>query len=218
MRILLRRFGAALPDTVTASVFLTLWFAPLRFGPRGVGNAMLVMIVEFILIHSTIMVPVALVVLSERFGGPRKTLLATGVLIAVYLFFLAALSAGFHAWWPCLAFSWLLLAKFGAQVPGMQTAQTEEIDEGKVWVLSLLAYFGGMFAFTLLPLPQLGFATLDNSALELPSRSTGIWIREPFRVLAFGTFYFYFLAWTKWRLAGLRKTPPARPPGRPNPA
>ena len=207
------RIGAAAPDAITASVFLALWLVPLAFGARGVGNGMLVMLVEFVLIHATILVPAAIIVLSLRFAGPHKALLATGVLIVVYLLFLAALSATFHAWWPCLAFTWLLLAKFGLRLPGERLADEQQIDEGAIWTRSMLAYLGGLFAFTVLPIPQLGFASIDTSALVLPSHARGIWMREPYRVIAFGTFYFYFLAWTKWRLVATGKnSEPQRSP------
>ena len=199
--ILLRRAFAALPDAVTASVFLTLWITPLAFGAHGVRNGMLVMLVEFILIHATVFVPLALVALVARFDSFGKGVAVAAALVAVYLLFLAALSAGFHAWWPCVAFTWLLLGKFGLPMLEANAASDDDGSQGAVWLVSVLAYLFGAFATTLIPLPEFGFAAIEHSVLDLPVRSEGIWIDEPYRVMAFGAFYFGLLAWTKWRLA-----------------
>jgi hypothetical protein len=40
---------AALPDAVSASLFLAAWFYPLRWGTGLVGNLVLVMLLEFLL-------------------------------------------------------------------------------------------------------------------------------------------------------------------------
>ena len=42
----------ALPDAITASAFVSLWIAPLWLGSRAVSNALLTMLVEFVLIHA----------------------------------------------------------------------------------------------------------------------------------------------------------------------
>src|SRR5690606_12568989 len=99
---------AALPDAVTASAFLALWLHPLAFGASGVRNGMLVMLVEFILIHSSAF----LTAIAFAEGTPRAKRLAmlagAGLL---YLVFIGAFSLAFHAWWPFFAFGWLLLGK-----------------------------------------------------------------------------------------------------------
>ena len=43
---------AAVPDAITAAVLLSLWMAPLWLGPRAVSNALLTMLVEFVLVHA----------------------------------------------------------------------------------------------------------------------------------------------------------------------
>ena len=48
---MLSRAALALPDAVSASVFLLLWIAPFALGPDGVRNALLMMLVEFLLIQ-----------------------------------------------------------------------------------------------------------------------------------------------------------------------
>ena len=50
-RLMERTFGA-LPDALTALYFLSLWLFPLLFGPHAVRNGMLLMLVEFLLLHA----------------------------------------------------------------------------------------------------------------------------------------------------------------------
>lgn len=197
---LLRRTFAALPDTVTASVFLTLWIRPLAFGVHGVRNGMLVMIVEFVLIHATIFLPIALAVLVSGFKSRARGVAAVAVLVAIYLFFIVALSAAFQSWWPFIAFTWLLLGKAGLPIVEA-TGADDGGHEVAVWLVSVLTYIIGGLLITVLPLPQFGFADIEHGVLGLPSGASGIWIDEPYRVMAFGALYFYLLAWTKWSLA-----------------
>lgn len=50
---LLDRLLAALPDSLTALFFLSVWIRPLDFGHNGVRNGTLIMLVEFILVHAS---------------------------------------------------------------------------------------------------------------------------------------------------------------------
>src|SRR5690606_4733281 len=48
-----RAFFAALPDGLTAAAFAAIWISPFVFGEAGVRTAMLVMLLEFFLVHAT---------------------------------------------------------------------------------------------------------------------------------------------------------------------
>ena len=50
---LIERLATALPDAVTAGVFAYIWIAPLALGEGAVRNAMLLMLVEFVLVHAS---------------------------------------------------------------------------------------------------------------------------------------------------------------------
>lgn len=191
---------AALPDTVTGGVFLTLWIAPFAFGQRGVRNGMLVMLVEFVLVHATIMLPVLFAVMLAGRDTRLTRVLAMVAPIGFYLLFIAALSHAFEAWWPYLAFGWLLVGKFGLSFAARASSQEADVNEFAVWGVSVLAFLGGAFATTLLPLPALGLSGIDRAALGLPASASGIWIDEPYRVMAFGALYFFLLAFAKWKL------------------
>jgi hypothetical protein len=187
------RVLAVLPDAVSATLFAWLWMLPLAFGPDGVRNAMLVMLVEFILIHSTAFLGAATSATNASRFRKVGLLAAFG---ALYLVFIAAFAAAFDAWWPFLAFGWLLLGKLRI----IFTAR--DADGGgaaAIWAMSALAYLFAVFATLFLPLPRLGLDEAVLSQLQLPG--SGAWIDEPHRVIAAGTLYFGLLAWIKWRNA-----------------
>lgn len=187
------RLLAALPDAVTAGVFLALWIAPLRFGDGGVRTAMLVMLVEFVLIHAAMFLGTR--VLSARTPARRIALLL--VFAGFYGMFIAAWSVVFRAWWPLLAFAWLLLGKAAiAADPGRsETERLRRMQSDQL--LATLAYLAGAFATTLVPLPRLGIGADVVPRLGLPGG--GLWVEQPHTVIAFGALYFGLLAWSKWR-------------------
>ena len=181
-------------DAITASVFLWLWIAPLSLGPDGVAQAMLVMLVEFILIHA-----------SAFLGGiafsttrSRASRLRSLALVALaYLLFVAAWAWVFRAWWPFLAFGWLLAGKLGVALDRRRPAPERHARMQADWALTTVLYLGGIFATAIAALPRLGLTPAVQARLELPG--SGLWVDEPHRVIAFGALYFGLLAWAKWR-------------------
>lgn len=197
------RLLAALPDAVTAAIFLSLWIAPLWLGPDGVRNAMLVMLVEFILIHASVFFGSALL-------GTGSTARRPATLLGFTLFyglFVAAFAFAFKAWWPFAAFAWLLVGKVTIALDRSRSAPERLRRMQSEQVLATITYLGGVFATTLLPVPQLGIDAEVVAQLGLPGG--GLWVDQPHTVIAFGVFYFGLLAWSKWRGWSL---PTARPP------
>lgn len=206
----LMRALSATPDAITASVFLMLWVAPFAFGESGVRNGMLLMLVEFILIHATAMMGATV---EERSGRVAKirVLIGFGLL---YALFIGAFAFAFREWWPVYAFLWLLLAKL------MRLFTAADSDEARWqrhsdWALTCMLYLGGVFATLFLPLPRLGI-TRDIQP-QLGIEGGGEWVDNPHIVIAFGALYFGALAWARWRdfrfaqahLPNLKKPPTA---------
>lgn len=185
----LARLLGALPDAITAGFFLTLWVAPLRFGPHGVRNGMLIMLVEFILVHAS-------VILGNIALAPHRSrefrFRALGLFGLFYLLFIATWSLAFREWWPFVVFGWLLLAKLGVVLDGKQPPDERLHRMQSDWALATMVYLGGAFVTTLLPIPRLGLTPDLLSALDLPG--SGLWVSKPHTVIAFGTFYFTTLA------------------------
>lgn len=184
----------ALPDALTASCFLALWFSPLLFGEHGVRNGMLIMLVEFMLIHASVFLGHT-AFSSEIDRGKKVKMLA--VFAAFYSIFIAAFSLAFGQWWPLLAFSWLLLSKFSLALS--RNPASNEIRERMMyeWVVSNIAYLGGVFLTLFIPLPMLGITDAVLDSLDLPG--SGFWVDKPHQLIAFGFLYFAVLALTKWR-------------------
>ena len=63
------------------------------------------------------------------------------------------------------------------------------------WLVSALAYIGGVFLTAFVPLPSFGITPEVIANLHLTG--SGLWIDKPWTVLAFGTIYFALLAWSK---------------------
>ena len=74
------------------------------------------------------------------------------------------------------------------------------------WAASALLYVLAVTLTSILPTPRLGISRQIVDAADLPS--SGLWVEEPFRVLAAGFFYFAVLAWStlndrRWAQKGL---------------
>lgn len=204
------RARSALPDAITAGVFLALWVSPFAFGAAGVRNAMLLMLVEFVLFHATAMMGATIEARSGR-DAKIRVLLGFGLL---YALFIGAFAFAFREWWPVYAFGWLLLAKL-VRLFGAADSDEARWQRHSDWALTCMLYLGGAFATLFLPLPRLGIT--HEIQPQLGIEGSGEWVSNPHIVIAFGALYFGALAWARWRdfrfprshLPNLRK-PPSR--------
>ena len=193
------RVLAALPDAITAGFFLLLWLGPQWLGPTALRTGLLMMLVEFILMHATgILGGMAL----SNAGETRRQWKPILLFSSFYLLFIAAWAWTFRAWWPLLALAWLVAGKLAlALQPLADTDKRYRIMSD--WGISALAYLGGVFATLMLPLPRLGLSGDVVAAANLPG--SGEWVDKPHTVVAFGLVYFSVLATSKlrgWRLPG----------------
>lgn len=190
------RLLQALPDAGMAAWFMLIWLSPLALGPDAVRAALMVMLVEFILVHASGLM--GGVVLSDT--TPRRTRLLTALgLSGLYLLFIAAFTLAFASWWPALMFGWLLAGKLVLAWGGGNDEQRHRMFS--FWVVSAMAYLGGVTATVLLPLPRFGLDAATVQSLDLPG--SGHWVELPHTVVAFGALYFATLAIVKfkdWRL------------------
>jgi len=189
----LGRALAALPDALTALAYAWAWLQPLRFGDDVVKTLMLVMLMEFLVVHSGGFLGVT--VLSDGFTRLQKTFAILGF-GCFYLLFAAAFSLAFHAWWPVFTFLWLLGSRFAVVWLSPLPRGDEVGRQMSLWALSVAAYLAAVFLGVLLPLPALGVeAALPNLGLV----GGGLWVEKPWTVLASGLFYFSVMAWSKWK-------------------
>ena len=187
------RTVAALPDAITACFFLLLWIVLQWLGPTALRTGLLMMLVEFILMHATgILGGMAL----ANAGDARRRWKPILLFGAFYLLFIGAWSWIFRAWWPLLALAWLIAGKLALAWQPLPDADKRDRLQSD-WGISALAYLGGVFVTLLLPLPRLGLGVDVVAAAQLPG--SGEWVDKPHTVVAFGLLYFGALATAKWR-------------------
>ncbi len=190
LRQLLRVFVAALPDAISASVFLYAWFFPLRH--QGLVTALLlVMLIEFLAIHSGALL--GNVVRSRGNRTLRTKQIAAFSLL--YGLFIAAFSYAFTAWWPIVWFVWLLASKlFAIWFDQHGSDRGERQRSYGILVLSMCLYLGGVMLTLLLPWPRFGLTEEVVGQLGFDATTSGIWVEQPHRLIAFGFVYFVGLA------------------------
>ncbi|MEP6882977.1 MAG: hypothetical protein ABI866_13340 [Dokdonella sp.] len=205
---LLDRLLAALPDSLTALFFLSVWIRPLDFGHNGVRNGTLIMLVEFILVHASGVLGAQLFNPVSGRGKKILSVLAFGIF---YIFFILIVCRIFNVWWPVLALSWLLVGKFMIAVNSRLPSDERKRRMQSDWGISAMAYLAGVFAALNLPVPQFGLS--PDAILQMDLLGGSGWVEQPQRVMAFGAFYFTVLAWFKFKQYALpTKTLPKSSP------
>jgi len=195
---------SALPDFALAGLFLATWIAPDLLGTGRIGQLMLVMLLEFIVVHSAAFMGMAAV------GGTTtwhkiRAILGFGVF---YTLFVGGFALAFGVLWPLAAFWGLTLNRLLSAILGQAAEGDERQLMMRGWAVGALAYLAAVFATTLLPVPRLGITSEVVTAAALPG--SGLWISEPWRVLAAG--FLYFSAVGLSELVDHRWLPAAPPP------
>jgi len=182
------RLVTALPSAALAVTFLITWIAPYTFGEQVVRRLVLLMLLEFIIIHSSAFMGLA--VISNR---PRrqkvKTLLFLG---AFYSLFAAGFAASFERWWPMFAFWGLTANRLLAALVAPPAREADKRHIQAIWSCTVLWYLVAASVTTFLPIPELGITAAVRGTQDLPG--TGLWIDEPQRVIAAGFLYFAAVA------------------------
>src|SRR5690606_6617028 len=132
-----RRFLAGLPsalaDLLTAAACLAAWIAPGSMPAGFVRTAALTMLIEFLCIHGTLVVPLLGWLASRRAG--RLAWLGWPLATLPYLAFAAGASLALDSWWPTLFFAWLLVSRY--LLPRWNLAgHDEHVDVGALWLVS----------------------------------------------------------------------------------
>ena len=202
-RILFSNFIAAFPFFTLSGTYLITWIYPYAFGKKMVAHLVLIMLLEFINIHSIGFMGNALI--SDMPSGKKaKAIIGLSIF---YTIFIIGFSAAFSAWWPIPVFLGLTLSHiidiFVGNIP-----EGKEKDVVRCsWAAGTLFYLAFVFATILLPIPRLGITRDVVHAQEFTS--SGLWISEPYRVIAFGFLYFAGMAFSQlynhtWLMKGVR--------------
>ena len=189
----LGRLLGALPDAVTGIACLIVWISPLAFGQGAVKTVVLMMLIEFLLVHGTgFFTAVALIDGISR----NKRLLGMLGLLCFYALFVGVFAAAFKAWWPVWVFLWLAIGKAVWIFAAPRDRDAEMSRQMAAWAFSVVAYLAAVFGGLMLPLPRLGITQELLPALGLPG--SGEWIEKPHTAVAGMAFYYFAMAAFKW--------------------
>ncbi len=180
----LAHLASALPDFALATACLLAWIAPEAFSFPVVPWILLTMLVEFIVVHSAPFMGLQLVSDIPSARKVRNVVVIGGF----YSLFLLGFSLAFHTWWPFVSFWTLTLNRLTVLLFRQAPAGRERATLQASWAAGALCYLGGAFLTTLAPLPRLGLSPAFVASLQLSGG--GLWIDEPWRVVAFGALYF----------------------------
>lgn len=187
------RIFAAVPDAALGLAFLITWFAPSALGPHMLRYAMLTMVLEFIVIHSSSFMG------SVALGDASRTRkLATIVVLAgFYSVFLLAFGWAQGEWWPAWAF-WGLSANrmLGVVLTAKPTGQARQ-EAMQNWAVSTACYLLWVIGTIILPVPRFGIDAAAIASAEISG--TGLWVEQPARLIAGATGYFLTQAWIELR-------------------
>jgi hypothetical protein len=202
----------AAPDAALALLFVCAWIAPTAGRPELVQHLMLVMLLEFIIIHSSAFMGSLWV--HERGGTAALGVLGLG---AFYTLFVGGFALAFHTWWPIGVFWGLTLNRLLPILLGQAPRGEEAALLGRSWATHALLYLLGVGLTVVLPVPRLGLTPDVVGGLHLIG--SGLWVSQPWRLIAFGALYFggvavsgaYGHTWLKGTTATTPKMAPAQP-------
>jgi hypothetical protein len=187
-----RRIVEAAPDLVMTSAYLVTWAAPYTLGERMVRHLMLVMLIEFFVVHSAGF-------LGElRFGKDplrkkRRTVIG---LAAFYAIFMIGIGASMGAWWPVLGFGLLMINRCGAALFDRQVSEAHQQYTRAGWAAGILFYLLAVPVVAIESLPAWGIDAQVIAAQGFGDTS-GEWVERPETALAAGAIYFTLHAMRK---------------------
>ena len=107
---------------------------------------------------------------------------------AFYTLFVGSFALAFHQMWPLWSF-WALIVNRMLSVLLKQPPEGEErLFVQRQWAAGAMFYLLAVGLTTVLPLPRLGVTPDAIATMHVSGR--GLWIDQPWRVLAAGTLYY----------------------------
>ena len=176
-----RELISAAGNFFLAGLYMAAWVCPTWLGEGTVVSMVGMLLVEFPLIHSGLILGHVLATEKRSF----KWAMSLGGLAIVYLAFAAGISVLVRRWAPVLALLAMLVNKVGG-VLVRSSGPKDLARETPRWVMSAVYYLGAVFLSMFWPFPRLGITGhISRRAL---------WLEDPHQAVAAGTIYFLWLA------------------------
>lgn len=187
----MNRTVSALPDLATSAIALWVWLDPGQWRAALVGYAVLIMLVEFVLIHASGFFGVA----RDSSGpAPFGRRAAIG-LVGMYLVFVASFAWSFGESLVFLGAAWLLLAKAWPLLVGTVGRPAASQAQRGMWAASTMYYLMAVGLTTVLPVPRLGI-TGSGAQYGMEGQS-GLWVSQPQTAVAALAIYFGLVGLTR---------------------
>ncbi len=187
---------SAMPDFALGVAYLIAWVAPGLAGPGMVRMLMLGMMLEFIVVHSAAFTGQVLVGDGTQ-ATKLRGLLGLGLL---YSLFAGGFALAFHTLWPLIAFWTLMLNRMSGVLLGQAPSGEQKAFVQRSWIGGAVAYLVFAALSSLPVVPRLGCTSEMVARFALPG--SGIWVEQPWHVLAFG--FAYFTATALMEIDGFR--------------
>ena len=190
------RVAAALPDAITCGFFISAWMVPFVLNTELVRNLISVIFLELFVLHASGMF--GFVVYGHM--RPKLRIILLFTLSSFYIVLVGTWAWIDKEWWLFGAFIWLLLSRFGMVIFDSLPDDKEFNRQISLWGLSFVIFLVVVVITTNLPIPQLGLSrdVIPSLGIEF----SGLWARDPHRVMALGTLYFGSLFFIKLRKYG----------------
>ena len=183
------RLLSASPDALTACGCLLVWISPRALGPDSVTSVLLMMMMEFILVHAT---GFFTVIAAPDGSRPLRRIAMLAGMSLVYMLFVGVWAWAFHSWWPVFVFGWLVVGKVAWIFANPRSTPDETGRQMVTWAYSVVAYLGGVFGGLFLPLPRLGLDDATVASLHITMK--GEWMEHPHTAIAGAVIYYAALA------------------------
>ena len=191
LRVVSRRILNALPDAITASLFLATWIAPRLFSPEQIVSVQAIMGMEFLVMHSGIILYIATQAAPNK--GVNTPLL---LVIPIYLLFALMLASGTHNIWLFWMFVWLQ----GNRLWAMSRLKVSESERAKTALglscIGMVFWMLCLMVSVVLPLPPFGLSRQVMESMQL----TPFVPKSPYALQMFGLLYFGLRAAFKLRV------------------
>lgn len=175
--------GAAIPDFVLSAAFFTAWVAPQRLPERFVAWCVLVVLLEFFVVHSAGFTGF---VMTSR-EAPQRKLIGMLLLGGFYTLMVGGFALSMKSWWLLWSF-WALMINRMMSGLFARGSDGERMAVMATWAAGVFCYILSVTITVMLPLPALGITpeVVAAQGFEIG----GLWTSEPHRAVACGAMYF----------------------------